>query len=209
MLTSAYCLMLILLTHFTEADRQSVAAKEPGAAKAPAQSAETPLLEKAIDGLSTLGDVLTRKGQSIGLAKEHNRSKVPATLVWARVSRQFLAKQIERNVDRKKPVRDVILGTPIAGESHTTGKTRFVLYPNDRQALGEVEFVGKVHAVTVGHNGPATLDYLSDSTFRARKQLTVGESGLSTSPAVTKAPTHLTATAIRTNLPWLRDRIAQ
>src|SRR4051794_30661752 len=135
MVNSAYCLLLILTTQVTEANRQSVTAKQPSRAETLAQSAEKPLIEKAIDGLSTLGDALTTRGPSLGVAKEDNHNEVPATLVWARLSKQFLAKQIERNVDRKKPVRDVILGTPIAGESHTTGKTRFVLYPNDRQAL--------------------------------------------------------------------------
>lgn len=202
MLNFAYCLLLMMLTQVSQAEGQS------SAAQAPSRS-EKPLIEKAIDGLSVLGDALTTKGQSNSAAKNENRNEVPATLVWARVSRQFLAKQIERDVDRKKPVRDVILGTPIAGESHTTGKTRFVLYPNDRQAVGEVEFVGKVHAVTVGHNGPATLDYLSDSTFRAHKRLTVGEDGLSALNATAVAPTHLTATHIGISLPGLRGLIAQ
>src|SRR5207249_8662678 len=93
--------------------------------------------------------------------------------------------------------------------SRTTGKTRFVLHPNDGQALGEVEFVGEVHGQTVGRNGPATLQYRSDSTFRAHKRLTIGESGLSASPATADAPTRLTATDIQTNLPRLRGRIAQ
>src|SRR4051794_10860772 len=138
MLNSAYCLLLIMLTQVTEVDRQRVPAQAPSRAETSAPSAEKPLLEKAMDGLSTLGDALTTKGQSVDRAKEDNRSEVPATLVWARVSRQFLAKQIERDVDRKKPVRDVIVGTPITGESHTTGQTRFVLHPNDRHALGDV-----------------------------------------------------------------------
>jgi hypothetical protein len=209
MLNSAYCLLLMMLAQVTQADGPIIYAQAPSRSEKSAPSAEKPLIEKAIDGLSVLGDALTTKGQSTGAAKDDNRSEVPATPVWARVSRQFLAKQIERDVDRKKPVRDVILGTPIAGESHTTGKTRFVLYPNDHRAMGEVEFVGKVHAVTVGHNGPATLYYLSDSTFRAHKRLTVGEDGLSALSATALAPTHLTATNIGISLPGLRGRIAQ
>jgi len=209
MLNSAYCLLLIMLTQVTEVDRQRVPAQAASRAETSAPSAEKPLLEKAMYGLSTLGDALTTKGQSVDRAKEDNRSEVPATLVWARVSRQFLAKQIERNVDRRKPVRDVIVGTPIAGESHTTGKTRLVLYPNDRHELGEVEFVGQVHAVTVGHNGPATLYYLSDSTFRAHKRLTVGEAALSASSATATAPSHVTTTHIDISLPGLRGRLGQ
>src|SRR5947207_1863462 len=83
---------------------------------------------------------------------DEQRVAAPAAIVWVRMSKGYLADYMERAVDRRKPVRDLILGTTIDGESHTTGNTRFVLYPNDRQALGEVEFVGEVHAKTVGHN---------------------------------------------------------
>jgi hypothetical protein len=171
-------------------------------------AAAKPLLEKAMDGLSTMGDMLTN-GQKLGVTGDQKPNQVPSTAVWVRISRGFLADYVERNVDRRKPVRDYILGTTIAGESHTTGTTRFVLHSNEDQASGEVGFVGEVHAQTVGRNGPAILDYLADSTFRARKSITIGEAGLDTSPAEAIAPTRLKATDIHTNLPGLRDRITQ
>ena len=167
-----------------------------------------PLIKKAIDHLPSLGDVSTQNQQSDAVSDEEP-ALVPATVVWLRLSKQYLKEYIERTVDRKKPVHDYILGTTITGESHTTGTTRLVLYPNDNQALGEVEFVGQVHAQTTGRNGPATLSYLSDSTFQASKRLTISESGLSASPAIADAPTRLTATDLHTNLPRLRGIIAE
>jgi hypothetical protein len=212
MLSFSCCLLLVLVTQFTELNRESASTKEPADAHASVSIAEQPLIKQAIGGLSTMKDVFA-SGQSGVAVSENNRAakfnEVPATLVWIRMSKSFLAKNLERDVDRKKPVRDYILGTTIAGESRTTGKTRFVLYPNDSHALGEVEFVGEVHARTVGHNGPATLHYDSDSTFRARKRVTIGESGLSTTAAVANAPTRLTATSIQTSLPGLRGMISQ
>ena len=207
MFSSSYCLLLILLTQFVEADQKGTATKEPADAHSREPVAEAPLVTKAIDGLSTIKDVFTNVGDPRE-ASDDGRNQAP-TLVWVRMSREFLAKQMERDVDRKKPVRDYILGTTIRGESRTRGKTQFVLYPNNSQALGEVKFTGEVHSRTVGRNGPAILDYKSDSTFQARKRVTIGESGLSTSAAIADAPTRLTATNIRTNLPELRDRIVR
>jgi hypothetical protein len=132
-----------------------------------------------------------------------------ATVAWARISRECLAKHIERSVDRKKPVRDYILGTTISGESRTTGKTRLVLHASEGKALGEIEFVGEVHAKTIGRNGPATLHYLSDTEFRGRKRLTLNDGRLTASSAVVDAPTRLTATRIRTDLPGLRGQVVE
>jgi hypothetical protein len=205
---SSFCLIIILVTQTTESNRQAVSSQDSSHAGTQTSAVEKPMMEKAMGGLSTLGDILTN-GRKLEASSDRKRYEVPSTTVWVRLSKGFLANHLERSVDRKKPVRDYILGTTIAGRSHTTGKTRFVLYRNDDQALGEVEFVGEVHAKTVGRNGPATLHYLSDSTFRARKRVVIGESGLSALPAVAVAPTRLRATEIQTNLPWLRDRIVQ
>jgi hypothetical protein len=206
------CVILILVTQLSESNRQYVAATE-----SPVDDDDTkdtssptvaePLVKKAIDGLSSVGDVLTQDGERA--AASELKPDAPVTVVFVRLSKRYLAGNVERAVDRRKPVRDLILGTTIRGESHTTGKTRLILYPNDRQALGEVEFVGDVHAKTVGRNGRATLQYLSDSTFRARKRIIVDESGLKALPAVADAPTRLTATSIRVSLPGLRGLIGQ
>jgi hypothetical protein len=130
-------------------------------------------------------------------------------VVRARLSKEYLADYVERSVDRTKEVRDVILGTRIVGESRTVGKTRLVLHDNDNHATGEVIFEGTVHAKTLGRNGPARLNYVSDSRFQARKRILIGDSGLHTKPATADAPTKLTLTGVRTTLPGLRGRIAQ
>jgi hypothetical protein len=210
-MAAAFCVLLVLATQLSDSDSQVVATQNPSQAGAGSNEStgpvlNAPLIKKAIDGLSTVGEALTQIGE--GAASE-TASEAPDAVVWVRLSKSYLAKRVEREVDRRKPVRDLILGTTITGESHTTGTTRFVLHPNDREALGEIEFVGEVHAKTVGRNGPATLQYLSDSTFRARKKITMGASGPNTSPAVAVAPTRLTATSIQTNKPGLRGRIVQ
>ena len=62
---------------------------------------------------------------------------------------------------------------------------------------------------TIGHSGPATLHYLSKSTFSARKELVISNFGLKALSAEAKAPTKLTPTEIHTSLPGLRGIIAQ
>jgi hypothetical protein len=123
------------------------------------------------------------------------------------MSKKYLADYVERSVDHKKPAHENVLGIMFTGESRTEGKTRLVLRPNDNRATADVEFVGTVHSRTVGHSGPATLQYISESNFHARKSLIVGDSGVSTTAASVDAPTRLTPTSIATSLPGLRGRI--
>jgi hypothetical protein len=213
MTSALYGVVLGLITQLNEPDRQYVATPEPAADQIAAenskQSADGPeLIVKARGLLPSPGDLSTGI-QSLGRSTDQKLEVLPATMVWLRLSKGYLQDYVERSVDRKKPVRDYILGTTITGESHTVGKTRLLLHPSDSQALGEVEFVGTVHARTIGRNGPATLHYLSDSKFRARKRLKIDESGLSALPAIAEAPTRLTPTSIRTSLPRLRGQIAE
>ena len=57
--------------------------------------------------------------QPSSTVSDRESALVPATVVWFRMSKRYLKDYIERTVDRKKPVRDYILGTTINGESHT------------------------------------------------------------------------------------------
>jgi hypothetical protein len=79
------------------------------------------------------------------------------TLVYLRVSGDYLSRRFERDVNRTKPVTDHILGTSIRGKSLTRGTTRLVLVPNDDHFAADIEFVGTVDSVTRGVNGPAIL----------------------------------------------------
>jgi hypothetical protein len=131
------------------------------------------------------------------------------TLVWVRVSKDYLDNHVERDVARTKPVRDYILGTTISGQSRTVGKTKLVLLESENRARGEVRFEGTCTGQEIGRNGPATLQIISNSTFHARKPVAIGEAGLIAEPATAHARTRLTTTSIQTSLPRLRGRIAQ
>jgi hypothetical protein len=208
-----FVLLLVVATNGSE--RQPVATSEASNNRTRTNqsvSAGTPesagknLITKAIEGAATLSKAAASVPVLVKPVEDKKVSAEP-TLVWVHLSRQYLSDYVERNVNRKKPVHDLILGTTVEGESHTTGKTRLVLHPNERGALGDVEFVGEVNAATIGYHGPATLQQLSHSTFRARKRLMMGESRLIGLPASAEAPTTLTTTGLHVNLPGLRGRI--
>jgi hypothetical protein len=111
------------------------------------------------------------------------------TVLYLRVSRDYLSKRFEKSVDRTKPLVDLILGTRIRGKSHTEGNTRLVLVPSADSFQAEIEFVGTVHSKSRGENGPAILQLESDSTFRATKRITLDNQGLSAAPAHADAKT--------------------
>jgi hypothetical protein len=164
------------------------------------------VFENAMNGLSKwVGWTSDQQPGSSGHTAPSNGNPY----LWVRLSKAFLSRHIERAVDREKPARDQILGITFVGTSRTTGQTTLVLRPSENEALGEVLFEGKIESQTTGHSGPATLHYLSRSTFRARKPLGISKAGLQTSPALATAPTQLTPTSISTSLPRLRGRIAQ
>ena len=133
----------------------------------------------------------------------------PAALIYVRISRGFLEDYVERSVNQRKPVTDLVLGTPIKGESITKGKTQLRLKPSSQGALGEIIFSGTVHARTTGRNGPAILHYASDTDFQSRKSIKMDGTGIHVSGATTHSPTDLRITGIASTLPGLRGRIVK
>ena len=91
---------------------------------------------------------------------------------YLRISKDFLDECARRRYVRRCVY--VILGTQIEGKSQTDGQTRLILEPNDNRIALSVEIIGTVHSQTVGHNGRAMMNYLSASTFHARKEVRDG-----------------------------------
>ncbi|MGD9632632.1 MAG: hypothetical protein AB7G28_07790 [Pirellulales bacterium] len=133
----------------------------------------------------------------------------PDTLVYLRVSQEYLSRRFERNVNRTKPVVDHILGTSIRGKSLTRGTTRLVLVPNADHFEAEIEFVGTVASKTRGTNGPAILHYQSNSTFRATKRIMLDAGGIATAPARATAKTQLQPRSIQSRMGGLAGMIVE
>ncbi|HEX3601264.1 MAG TPA: hypothetical protein VHU84_14025 [Lacipirellulaceae bacterium] len=203
-MASLFGILLAAVVSTSGVEGQPVADKKPAAS--PTALAEHSMMKQAMERVSALANVITPI-PTTNPSGDKTAEPAPAGVVWVHLSKGYLADYVERNVDHNKPARQDVLGIVFTGDSRTIGKTRLILRPDDREAAAEVEFTGTVRSHTIGHSGPATLQYLSESNFHARKQLVIGENGVSTSTAVVDAPTHLTPTSIETSLPGLRGRI--
>ncbi|HEX4415318.1 MAG TPA: hypothetical protein VH107_16920 [Lacipirellulaceae bacterium] len=170
--------------------------------------AEHSVVKTAMEGVSAIAKSVApvQLGQS-NRDDAQSAHPAPAAVAWVHLSKDYLRKYVERDVDRKKPAHENVLGIVFTGNSQTDGKTRLVLRPNEQHATAEVEFDGTVRSFTVGHSGPATLQYIGESTFQAHKQLVFGEDGVSATRALVTAPTRLIPTNVSTDLPGLRGRI--
>src|SRR4051794_20478603 len=203
------------LSDLSEPDRQFVASQRrtPAPAKA-AQSDSLPsppsvvsnkVLENVAGNLPSIQDAVSAISPAIaGKQSEVN----PAGLLYVRVSRDFVDRHMQRTIDKRSPVRDLVLGTDIHGESDTTGETHVNLLPGDGIVRAEIVFDGTVHSRTTGYNGPAILHYVSETPFQARKTISLTDTGLNVSDANVSSTTRLQTTGVETTLPRLRGRIA-
>ena len=99
-----YAVTLVLMTQVSEVRiRQFIGTKTTRTLNGSSEANEPrgPLIKKAIDHLPSLGDVSTQNQQSDAVSDEEP-ALVPATVVWLRLSKQYLKEYIERTVDRKK-----------------------------------------------------------------------------------------------------------
>jgi hypothetical protein len=204
----------VALSELSDADRQFVASQRrtlPSTSEAPSNSSPASssvvsnVVDKLASGLPKLKDAVSLLSPVTPEAQDNTN---PAGLLYVRMSRDFIDRHMQRSVDKQGPVRDLVLGTDIYGESNTTGETHIALLPSDGAIKAEIHFDGMVRARTTGYNGPAILHYVSDTPFHARKTITIDESGLSLSDAQISSTTNLQTTGIQTTLPRLRGRIA-
>jgi hypothetical protein len=101
-------------------------------------------------------DLLAGLGQAPELvAAVRGEFSRPNALVT--VSTGLLRDAAAKPIDRDDPVTDVILGTNIRGQGHTTGLVALKTIPNDDKAVVEITTNGRVVSQNVGHNGPAVI----------------------------------------------------
>jgi hypothetical protein len=195
------------ISNLSQRDRQYVAALSGQPARDPEiSSVPSAVIEKMTDYVETIQQLPGWFEQNLPDVKP---ALVPAALVYVRVSRGFLEEYVERSVHRQKPVRDCILGARILGHSQTRGVTRLALIPSNADLRANIMFDGSVRARTRGYKGPVVLHNIADSTFRARKLISLDDDfGLRVAPSTAKIATRLRTTGITTSLPRLRGRIA-
>jgi hypothetical protein len=203
------------LQNLSQRDRQYVASRRQQPAAGAADSQSPTMTESVVEGVTETVETLQQLPQWVAGGQSGEGSSLvpgsatPAALVYLRVSRDFLEDYVERNVRRVKPVRDCILGARVTGESDTRGRTRLTLHPASGRLLGTISFDGTVHSRTTGRKGPVILSYVSDSTFHARKPISMDDLGVRVGPATATADTDLDLLGVSSTLPRLRGRIAR
>lgn len=194
------------LANLSQRDQLYVSTQQRRAAAISAASTTAAAVERAAETLKPLQKL---SGWTASNHSEIERPPAPAALVYVRVSRRFLEQFVERHIRQRKPVVDCVLGARIEGESETHGHTRLALVPATGRLVGEIEFLGTVQAHTRGYKGPVVLHNVSDTSFTARKQIAMDDTGFRAAPATISGPTQLQTIDIDTSLPRLRGRIAE
>lgn len=92
-------------------------------------------------------------------------------------------------INRVEPLRDVILGTQIRGDSHTTGHVTVAPIPSYNNALLELTSIGRIVSDNVGTNGPAVIRSTAFTNFAATKRVELSDAAFITHGAQVDATT--------------------
>ena len=89
----------------------------------------------------------------------------PAYLLVIRIDHSVLDPLEAHEINHRGRIDSVVLGTHAVGESHTQGAISALLIPDRDDASFDLIFQGRVHASTVGANGPALIYSHTDTDF--------------------------------------------
>jgi hypothetical protein len=130
--------------------------------------------------------------------------------VVLRLTAEAFAPIVDRDVDETLPVRDVIVGTPVRGNSRTTGKPSVTLIDDDKSASFLLTLKGTAVSRTVGNSPPALIYSRSETYFTATKRVVFEPGkGFVAQPARINATTRIITEGIGSTRPGLRGRIVQ
>ena len=98
--------------------------------------------------------------------------------VTVRVSGDFIARVLSRDISRTEPVKDEILGTKLTGTAVMTGKVSASLIPSEVDAQLMVNLTGTVETSNDGVNGPVRLKSESVGEVDLKRTITLSEAGI-------------------------------
>jgi len=129
--------------------------------------------------------------------------------VHVRVGTAYLNRRFARDIEKKVPVNDHILGTPIRGEAVVNGDVRVVPVPAEGRGALMVMVDGTARSRTVGTHHPVWIHSAGHTEFHGTKKLFLNDDGVRFLPADVTASTRSRTTGVSTSLPRLRGRIAR
>jgi len=89
------------------------------------------------------------------------------------VSDALLARLLPTVPTRTEPVREVIMGTPVAGTSHVDSALRLRLHPDEHRWRFDLVTAGNLRATTQGREGPVTVRNANHGEFTTATPITI------------------------------------
>ncbi len=107
-------------------------------------------------------------------------------------SARLIGTALDRPIDERLPVYDVILGTELYGTAHTTGRMTSELVPRTDRAEIRTVLKVKVASRATGYNGPIRAFTVGTTEISTWKSLFLTPEGVFSAPAVSQAETEST-----------------
>ena len=103
--------------------------------------------------------------------------------MFMQVSEGLLRTGIDTDVDERKDVQDVILGTDVWSDAHMKGRFTLNLIPGRQQGLMDIGLTGTVPSDSVGWNGPITVYSTGVTDVDATMRVIMDATGIDARPA--------------------------
>jgi hypothetical protein len=145
-------------------------------------------LPPALEAARILGE-LQATGQAMPLRQELFRGfSLPNVIVYS--SGDLFGAGLDQEIDRVRPVNDIILGTSVHGTARVVGETRTQMLTNPLQAGYAINLGAVANSNTIGYNGPVTIYSTGVTQLHGQKKIHFDDlGGMRPSPATASATT--------------------
>jgi hypothetical protein len=144
-------------------------------------------------------------GRRVGWLERFGQAKELVTAIrqhhshpnlFAQVSEELLRAGMDSNVDERRDVHDVILGTRVRSDAHVKGRFTLNLVPGRRQGLVDFGLDATITSDSVGRNRQVRIYSTGVTTVDATKRVIVDATGITDRPANARCQTSTTTRSI-------------
>jgi hypothetical protein len=136
------------------------------------------------EALEPLGPLLARLegSRQASATVARVREAVNHPNLFLDVAETLLSSAVNRVVDEHAPVNDVVLGTRVRGNGHTSGFVTLDFVPSPRSALVDLLLDATNQSLTRSSKGPVTVHTRGMATVDARKRIMIDDQRVSSLP---------------------------
>lgn len=114
----------------------------------------------------------------------------------AHVSGDTICSQLNRQIDERLTINNMINGARVTGRGHLTGNVTFELVPHHERAAIRMRVDGKMDARTTARSGPVGLAGIGSTRLTGEKLILADGDIIHSLPATVSAETHLQPTGV-------------